>query len=140
MHNYTIQGASTLYGPRTLSARAYIQEFNKLAISMAKGDKTIKKDPSPPHLSSVQLKLVQDPFGDSLPPGANFGDIKQDIALPESGSFTKVDTPSATFWSPTPRHDLMIEGTFGVVETLQGERWVPTYDNNNFSVFFKCSG
>lgn len=126
-----MQAASTLYGPHTLSA--YIQEFNKLAKEMAKGIKSPKNGISPPDLSSVQLSLVLDPSGDSPPPGKKFGDMQQDI----SGSFKKGDKPSATFWSPNPRYDLLSEGTFAVVEMLQGKQWTPAYDDDDFSLYFK---
>lgn len=113
-----------------------MQEFNKLAKAMAKGEKIITKGPSPPDLSSVQLKLVLDPFGDSPPPGVNFGDMKQDII---DGTFRKGGTASATFWSANPRYDLQTEGTFAVVELLQQKRWVPVYDDDDFSLYFKWS-
>ncbi|KAJ4702230.1 neutral ceramidase-like [Melia azedarach] len=129
------EAASTLYGPHTLSA--YIQEFGKLAKSMAKGEQ-IPKGPSPPDLYSVQLSLLLEPFGDSPPPGKKFGDIKKDINQPKSrGSFTKGDKASATFWSANPRYDLLTEGTFAVVEMLKGKRWIPVYDDDDFSLFFK---
>ncbi|KVI05199.1 Neutral/alkaline nonlysosomal ceramidase [Cynara cardunculus var. scolymus] len=129
------EAASTLYGPHTLPA--YIQEFNKLAESLAKGGKIVHKGPSPPDLSSVQLKLLPDPSGDSPPPGLKFGDMKHDVSIPKSGFFGKGDKPSAVFWSPNPRYDLLTEGTYAVVEKLQGERWVPAYDDDDFSLIFK---
>ncbi|KAL0016863.1 hypothetical protein SO802_003932 [Lithocarpus litseifolius] len=129
------EAASTLYGPHTLSA--YIQEFKKLAEAMAKGEK-IMKGPSPPDLFKAQLcSLLPDPFGDSPPPGTNFGDMKQDIIVPKNGTFTKGDKASATFWSANPRYDLLTEGTFAVVEMLQGQHWTPVYDDDDFSLFFK---
>ncbi|KAJ0026141.1 hypothetical protein Pint_09277 [Pistacia integerrima] len=128
------EAASTLYGPYTLSA--YIQEFNELAKAMAKGEQMMK-GPSPPDLSSVQLSLLINPTGDSPPPGVKFGDIKQDINQPKTGSFQKGDKPSATFWSADPRYDLLTEGTYAVVEMLQGQQWIPVYDDDDFSLFFK---
>ncbi|KAK7401124.1 hypothetical protein VNO78_12440 [Psophocarpus tetragonolobus] len=129
------EAASTLYGPHTLSA--YIQEFKKLAQAMAEGHNITRKGPSPPDLSSVQLSLLPGLFGDSPPKGIKFGDIKEDIAFPERGYFTKGDTPSATFWSANPRYDLLTEGTFAAVERLKGERWVAAYDDDDLSLFFK---
>ncbi|KAJ7957945.1 neutral ceramidase-like [Quillaja saponaria] len=129
------EAASTLYGPHTLSA--YIQEFQKLAKAMARGEKNSSRGPSPPDLTSVQLRLLQGPFGDSPPNGVNLGDIKQDVTLPKCGSFKKGDRPSATFWSANPRYDLLTEGTFAGVELLQGERWTPVYDDDDFSLYFK---
>ncbi|KAG8494317.1 hypothetical protein CXB51_012106 [Gossypium anomalum] len=129
------EAASTLYGPHTLSA--YIQEFKKLAKAMATGEQLGGTGLSPPDLSSVQLSLLQDPLGDSPPPGKRFGDMQQDVAQPKGGSFKKGDKPSATFWSANPRYDLLIEGTFAVVEMLQRERWVPVYDDDDFCLYFK---
>lgn len=129
-----MQAASTLYGPHTLSA--YIQEFRKLAHAMGKGEK-ITKGPSPPDLSSVQISLLVGPFGDSTPNGIKFGDIKEDIAIPERGYFIKGDRLSATFWSANPRYDLLTEGTFAAVERLQGERWIAIHDDDDLSLIFK---
>ena len=103
---------------------------------MAKGENLIK-GPPPPDLSSVLESFLTDPSGDSPPPGKKFGDVKQDITIPKSGSFQKGERPSATFWSANPRYDLLTEGTFAVVEMLQGERWVPAYDDDDFSLYFK---
>ncbi|KAE8715582.1 Neutral ceramidase [Hibiscus syriacus] len=129
------EAASTLYGPHTLSA--YIQEFTKLAKAMATGKKPADIGLLPPDLSSVQISLLQDPLGDSLPPGKRFGDMEQDVAQPNGGSFKNGDKPRATFWSANPRNDLLIEGTFAVVEMLQGGRWIPVYDDDDFSLVFK---
>ncbi|KAI3778472.1 hypothetical protein L2E82_07803 [Cichorium intybus] len=129
------EAASTLYGPHTLPA--YIQEFKKLADAMAKGRKVVNKGPPPPDLSSVQWKLLQDPSGESPPAGVKFGDMKQDVSIPKSGFFSKGDKTSAVFWSPNPRYDLLTEGTYAVVEMLQEKRWVPAYDDDDFSLTFK---
>ncbi|WCJ44326.1 Neutral ceramidase [Euphorbia peplus] len=129
------EGASTLYGPHTLSA--YIQEFTRLAEAMAKGEQPPKTNLSPPDLTSKQLRLLLDPFIDSTPKGINFGDVKQDVNIPKKGSFKTGDRPSATFWSGNPRFDLLTEGTFAVVEFLQGARWIPAYDDDDLSLFFK---
>lgn len=130
-----VQAASTLYGPHTLSA--YIQEFKKLARAMAKGE-NVTKGPSPPDLYDVQLKHTLVPYGYLPPNGIHFGDIKEDINLPKSGSFNKGERPSATFWSADPRYDLLTEGTYAVVEMLRGDqRWTPVYDDDDFSLYFK---
>ncbi|OMO85449.1 Neutral/alkaline nonlysosomal ceramidase [Corchorus olitorius] len=129
------EAASTIYGPYTLSA--YIQEFKKLAKAMATGQKLTGPFLLPPDLSSVQLSLLLDPQGDLPPPGKKLGDINQDVAQPKGGSFKKGDKPSANFYSANPRYDLLTEGTFAGVEMLQGERWIPAYDDDDFSLFFK---
>lgn len=104
---------------------------------MAKGHKIINKGPSPPDLSSVQLTLLPDPSGESPPPGVKFGDMKHDVSIPKSDFFSKGDKPSAVFWSPNPRYDLLTEGTYAVVELLQEKKWVPAYDDDDFSLIFK---
>ncbi|XP_068645208.1 neutral ceramidase 2-like [Aristolochia californica] len=130
------EAASTLYGPHTLSA--YIQEFKKLATAMATGKPPTTDSPSPPDLSSVQISLLAAPAIDTTPPGRKFGDIEEDIFLPpKKGHFTTGERVSASFWSANPRNDLMTEGTFAVVEALLGERWVPAFDDDDFSLFFK---
>ncbi|XP_058090733.1 neutral ceramidase 2-like [Magnolia sinica] len=131
------EAASTLYGPHTLSA--YIQEFKKLAISMAKGDKLSHTGLSPPDLSDALISLLPPPFGDSSPKGKKYGDIQHDVVIPSKGSFGKGDKVSATFWSASPRNDLLTEGTFAVVEMLYKKRWIPAYDDDDFSLFFKWS-
>ncbi|KAL8524294.1 hypothetical protein ACS0TY_014026 [Phlomoides rotata] len=129
------EAASTLYGPHTLSA--YIQEFKKLAQSLARGDNNVVRGPSPPDLSSHQLTFLQDPAGDSAPAGVKFGDIKQDV---KDGPFKEGDRLNATFWSANPRYDLLTEGTFAAVEMQQGDQWIPAYDDDDFCVYFKWDG
>ncbi|KAG8378043.1 hypothetical protein BUALT_Bualt08G0097100 [Buddleja alternifolia] len=129
------EAASTLYGPHTLSA--YIQEFKKLAESLARGDKNVGRGPSPPDLSSVQISLLADPSGDSPPPGVKFGDIKQDV---KNGPFKVGDRINATFWSANPRYDLLTEGTFSLVEMLQEDRLIPAFDDDDFCLYFKWDG
>ncbi|KAK4429469.1 Neutral ceramidase 2 [Sesamum alatum] len=130
------EAASTLYGPHTLSA--YVQEFKKLAQALARGDKIVGKGPSPPDLSSIQISLLADPSGDSPPPGITFGDIKRDVIT--KGDLKAGDRVNATFWSANPRYDLLTEGTFGAVETLQGDKWIPAYDDDDFCLYFKWDG
>lgn len=133
-----LQAASTLYGPRTLSA--YIQEFTKLASTLlANGKQPPNSDRiSPPDFSSVLISLVPPPSGDSTPTGKVFGDIKQDITAPSRG-FARGDRVTAVFYSANPRNDLLTEGTFASVELLQDEEknhWIPAYDDDDLSLFF----
>ncbi|OWM70620.1 hypothetical protein CDL15_Pgr014293 [Punica granatum] len=129
------EAASTLYGPHTLLA--YIQEFKKLAKAMATGESINTTGPAPPDLSSVQKSFVLPPFAHPPPPGIKFGDMKEDVNLPAGKSFKKGDRANATFWSANPRFDLLTEGTFAVIERLEGERWVPAYDDDDFCLYFK---
>ncbi|KAL3593048.1 hypothetical protein D5086_011688 [Populus alba] len=90
--------ASTLYGPRTLSE--YTQEFSHLALAMEKGGGVLRPaDWSPPHLSSKVLKLLADPFRDSLPSGEVPKETSSGVYRPRhSGSSKKAqDSPIEYF-------------------------------------------
>ncbi|PKU84326.1 neutral ceramidase 2 [Dendrobium catenatum] len=129
------EGASTLYGPHTLSA--YIQEFKKLAASIA-GGPNVSPGPQPPDLLNKQISLLTPVLVDAKPIGVNFGDVKSDV--PQNSTFTKGDLVAVIFWSACPRNDLMTEGTFSLVEILKGtDTWVPAYDDDDFSLRFKWS-
>ncbi|XVF68909.1 hypothetical protein PTKIN_Ptkin11bG0039100 [Pterospermum kingtungense] len=129
------EGASTLYGPHTLSA--YIQEFQKLATALIKGQ-PVEPGPQPPDLLNKQISLLTPVVMDSTPPGINFGDVSSDV--PANSTFKRGDTVTVVFWSACPRNDLMTEGTFSLVEILQGkDTWIPTYDDDDFCLRFKWS-
>lgn len=129
------QGASTLFGPHTLSA--YIQEFKKLASALISGQ-AIKSGPQPPDLLSKQISLLTPVVMDLTPSGVNFGDVKSDV--PKNSTFKRGDTVTVVFWSACPRNDLMTEGTFSLVEILPGKgTWVPAYDDDDFCLRFKWS-
>lgn len=129
------QGASTLYGPHTLSA--YIQEFKKLAQSLIDG-RPVEPGPQPPDLLARQISLLTPVIMDATPPGVSFGDVKSDVPL--NSTFKRGDLVTVTFWSGCPRNDLMTEGTFALVEILQKkDTWVPAYDDDDFCLRFKWS-
>ncbi|XP_042514235.1 neutral ceramidase 1-like [Macadamia integrifolia] len=132
---YSVQryeGASTLYGPHTLSA--YIQEFKKLAKSLI-SDQTVEPGADPPDLLDKQISFLTPVVMDATPHGAQFGDCSKDI--PQNSTFKRGDMVSVTFWSACPRNDLMTEGTYALVEFLQSkETWVPAYDDDDFCLRF----
>lgn len=138
IEEYNVQryeGASTLFGPHTLSA--YIQEFTKLATAIVSG-KTVEAGPPPPDLLSKQISLLPPVVVDSTPLGVKFGDVSTDI--PRNSTFKKGDTLTVVFWSACPRNDLLTEGTFALVELLQGQdTWVPVYDDDDICLRFKWS-
>ncbi|KAF2297048.1 hypothetical protein GH714_016063 [Hevea brasiliensis] len=109
-HVQRYEGASTLYGPHTLSA--YIQEFKKLAAALISGQ--------------------------PVKPGVNFGDLVKDV--PFNSSKKRGDMVTVSFWSGCPRNDLLTEGTFALVEILQEQKtWVPAYDDDDYCLRFKWS-
>ncbi|XP_057955051.1 neutral ceramidase 1-like [Malania oleifera] len=129
------EGASTLFGPHTLSA--YIQEFKKLATALINGQ-TIERSLQPPDLLDKQISFLTPVVIDMTPPGVHFGDLSSDV--PKNSTFSKGDTVTVTFWSACPRNDLMTEGTFSLVEILHGkDSWVPAYDDDDFCLRFKWS-
>ncbi|CAN1275665.1 Neutral ceramidase 2 [Linum perenne] len=130
------EGASTLYGPNTLSA--YIQEFKKLATAMVRGQ-PVESGPQPPDLLDKQISLLTPVVVDSAPLGKDFGDMKTDVQ--ENAAFRKGEMVSVTFHSACPRNDLKTEGTFALVEYLQkkSSTWVPVYDDDDFCLRFKWS-
>ncbi|KAF4372198.1 hypothetical protein F8388_005594 [Cannabis sativa] len=129
------EGASTLYGPHTLSA--YIQEFKKLASALV-ANKEVEPGPQPPDLLNKQISLLTPVVMDATPPGVNFGDVSTDV--PQNATFKRGDLVKVVFWSACPRNDLMTEGTFALVEFLRGkDTWVPAYDDDDFCLRFKWS-
>ncbi|KAJ7012701.1 neutral ceramidase 2 [Populus alba] len=129
------EGASTLFGPHTLSA--YIQEFKKLATALATGQ-SVEPGPQPPDLLDKQISLLTPVVMDATPPGVHFGDCSSDV--PQNSTFKRADTVTVVFWSACPRNDLMTEGTFSLVEILQGkDSWFPAYDDDDFCLRFKWS-
>lgn len=126
------EGASTLYGPHTLAA--YIQRFKTLASSLITGQ-TLQAGPQPPDLLEKQISLLAPVVMDATPLGSKFGDLITDV--PQSSTFNRGDLVSVSFWSACPRNDLMTEGTFALVEILQGkDTWVPAYDDDDFCLRF----
>ncbi|KAK1297815.1 Neutral ceramidase [Acorus calamus] len=130
------EGASTLYGPHTLSA--YIQEFKRLASALL-GGQDISPGPPPPDLLSKQISLLPPVVMDATPINIKFGDVSTDI--PQNSTFRKGDLVTAVFWSACPRNDLMTEGTFALVEALGNDKqtWSPAYDDDDFCLLFKWS-
>ncbi|CAL1402192.1 unnamed protein product [Linum trigynum] len=126
------EGASTLYGPHTLSA--YIQEFKKLAGALIR-DQPVEPGPQPPDMLSKQISMLTPVLMDTTPLGTHFGDCSTDV--PKNATYKRGDMVSVVFLSACPRNDLMTEGTFAVVEILQDmDTWVPAYDDDDFCLRF----
>lgn len=128
------EGASTLYGPHTLSA--YIQEFKKLASSLISGQ-PVEAGPQPPDLLDKQISLLPPVVVDATLLGSDFGDVRVDVAL--DSTFKRGDIVNVTFLSACPRNDLMTEGTFALVEIQDQNTWSPAYDDDDFCLRFKWS-
>ncbi|KAE8696651.1 Neutral ceramidase [Hibiscus syriacus] len=116
----------------TLSA--YIQEFQKLASALIKGQ-LVEASPQPPDLLKKQISLLTPVVMDSTPAGINFGDVIFDV--PVNSTFKTGKNVTVAFWSACSRNDLLTEGTFALVEMLQGkDTWIPMYDDEDWCLRF----
>ncbi|RWS09983.1 neutral ceramidase-like protein [Dinothrombium tinctorium] len=103
------EGASTIYGPHTLSG--HISQFEKLMTNLLSGIE-IEPGPSPPNLLSRQIESKNIVAFDSKPLNSKFGDCKQNV----DNFYAVGSTVTVTFISANPRNNLMIEKSFLTVE------------------------
>jgi neutral ceramidase len=131
------EGASTIYGPHSLSA--YIDQYKKMTRSMLQ-NVVLEDGPEPPNLHDNQLSLVPGVVFDSAPDGKAFGDCvvqPKSVVKPE-------ETVTATFVAGHPRNNLMTEETFLTVEKKEADgRWKVVSTDGSFDTIFywqKTSG
>lgn len=126
-----------MYGSHTLSG--YIQESKKLANGLLFCQAT-NLGPQPPGLLHKQISLLTPVVADMTLIGTKFGDVISDV--PRFFKFRKrTNIVTVKFRSANPRNDLMMEGTFTLVERRLEERetWVSVYDDDDFYLRFKWS-
>ncbi|NP_001007764.1 neutral ceramidase [Danio rerio] len=101
------EGASTIFGPHTLSA--YIQRYRGLAKAIAHGTiGELPKGPEPPFFDEDKLfNQVRDPVADVAPVGTTFGDVLQEV----NPVYKVGEIASVTFVSGNPRHSGDIRDT-----------------------------
>ncbi|XP_057339606.1 neutral ceramidase [Microplitis mediator] len=112
------EGASTIYGPHTLTI--YLQQYRQL-ITAALRNKKIEPGPPPKNLTQENLITLQTPVVyDTAKWGKNFGDcIKQPDKVVRAG-----DTVSAIFVAGHPRNNLMTGRSFLTIEKSKNNSWV----------------
>ncbi|XP_066591652.1 neutral ceramidase [Prorops nasuta] len=104
------EGASTIYGPHTLTL--YLRQYQELAMAAILG-KNLEPGPTPPDLASKSLiSLVTPVLYDTPKWGTNFGDCVQQ---PSSDALPG-DTVKASFVAGHPRNNLMTGSTFLTIE------------------------
>uniref|UniRef100_A0A8B9K333 Neutral ceramidase n=1 Tax=Astyanax mexicanus TaxID=7994 RepID=A0A8B9K333_ASTMX len=105
------EGASTIYGPHTLSA--YIQHFRGLARAIAEGKVgELPKGPEPPFFSNL-FSLLGEPPVDRSPENTTFGDVLQQV----HPVYKVGEVASVTFVAGNPRNSgEMVNKTFVTVE------------------------
>jgi len=150
------EGASTIYGPHTLSA--YLQEYGKLARAIV-DNVTVPAGPSPPDFYDRLISQAPVPREDTQPDGAAFGAVKRgacrvcrtavgiSIALTPfaqvswrlarfsadvASQYTIGESVSVLFYGANPRNNLGLESTFLTVEYNNGTTWVPVRYDGDF--------
>lgn len=106
------EGASTLYGPHTLTI--YIQQYKKMMRSIVMNE-TLDDGPSPPYQDDKQISLMTGVIFDGHPIGREFGSVK----VQPLNTYEREDTVYATFIAGNPRNNLMHDKTYFTVEQKQ---------------------
>ncbi|PAA83889.1 hypothetical protein BOX15_Mlig016966g2 [Macrostomum lignano] len=105
------EAASTIFGPHTLSA--YVQQFGKLAAALATNTAVQSEIHPPNNLGSIKgWSFVSPIVYDSVGINRNFGDVVQQPA----SSYSAGQTVSAKFRTGHPRNNMMLGGTFLLVQ------------------------
>ncbi|XP_054715880.1 uncharacterized protein LOC129225311 [Uloborus diversus] len=105
------EGASTIYGPHTLSA--YLQQYEKLAHSLKTGD-TLPDGPKPSSFLNKEISLQPGVIFDTAYFGKSFGDVMRDA----KDRYGPGEQATVTFVSGHPRNDPKLESTFLTVERI----------------------
>lgn len=125
------EGASTLYGPHTLTI--YIQQYKKMIRSIVKNE-TLDDGPSPPYQDDKQISLMTGVIFDGHPIGREFGSVK----IQPLNTYERGDTVYATFITGNPRNNLMHDKTYFTVEQKQIDGdWTVIATDANWETKFK---
>ncbi|TGZ52074.1 Neutral ceramidase [Temnothorax longispinosus] len=126
------EGASTIYGPHTLTI--YLKQYQEL-VQAAVQNKPVPPGPLAPELlHSNLISLVPPVLYDTPRWGRNFGDVIQQPPKVASPG----DTVTAIFVAGHPRNNLMTDGTFLTVERLEDDEvWVPVATDADWETKFQ---
>ncbi|KYR01855.1 neutral/alkaline nonlysosomal ceramidase family protein [Tieghemostelium lacteum] len=123
------EGASTIFGPLTLSA--YQQEFAGLAQSIVEGT-TLPPGPTPRNLTGHTWFLLPPVIFDEAPDG-DFGRVYTDA----QSSYTYGDSVNVVFYGANPRNNFMIESSFHTVDLQTSEgNWTTVYNDGDWDTRF----
>lgn len=103
------EGASTLYGPHTLTI--YIQQYQKLVTSIFKNI-TLSPGPQPPEQESKQISLISGVIYDGHGMSDDYGYVK----VQPYESYGAGDVVHAKFVAGNPRNNMMHDSTYFTVE------------------------
>lgn len=111
------EGASTLYGPHTLTI--YLQQYGKLTSEMLQ-EKIIDIGPIQPNLRDKQMSLTPPVIYDGFPKDLYFGYV---LEQPKS-SYNRGEKLFVSFISGNPRNNVMHERSYFTVERkLEADNW-----------------
>ncbi|KAH6690604.1 neutral/alkaline non-lysosomal ceramidase [Plectosphaerella plurivora] len=135
---YSIQryeGASTLYGPWTLSA--YINRtVAHLSFLSTSASELPPPGPFPPDNSNRSLNFIPGVVWDGAPLFRKFGDVQKDAGA----IYLQGETVKATFVGANPRNNLRLERTYASVEKMvlhDGvENWETIRDDSDWDLIF----
>ncbi|XP_068615020.1 neutral ceramidase [Brachionichthys hirsutus] len=128
------EGASTIYGPHTLSA--YLQKYRGLARAIAQ-DKVsaLPAGPPPPFFTKNLFNLLPAAPVDRKPANRSFGDVLQQVYP----VYTQGDIVSVTFVAGNPRHSGDVrDKTFVIVEIYDNrtDTWEVVYTDASWETRF----
>ncbi|XP_061563820.1 neutral ceramidase [Cololabis saira] len=109
------EGASTIYGPHTLTA--YLHKYRGLARAIAQGRVSeLPSGPEPPFFTKNLFNLMSAATVDKKPPNSSFGDVLEQVYP----VYRQGDVVSVTFVAGNPRHSGDIrDKTFVTVEIYE---------------------
>ncbi|XP_049537702.1 neutral ceramidase [Anopheles darlingi] len=109
------EGASTLYGPHTLTI--YLEQYGRLVAGAIVPNGTLEPGPTPPYEDDKQISLTTGVIFDSHPLGKDFGEVK----LQPLAEYGRGETVSTVFIAGNPRNNLMHDKSYFTVERLSGD-------------------
>lgn len=130
------EGASTLYGPHTLSA--YINRtinFLPQLDAATSNPPSSEHGPLPPDNVNNSLSFITPVIVDRAPLFKSFGDVTADV----KPRYLSGQTISARFVGANPRNDFRLGGTFAAVEKYDADSsvWTQVRDDEDWSLVFE---
>lgn len=123
------EGASTLYGPHTLTI--YVSQYRNLSAAVISGS-SLDPGPTPPDLSHDLVSFVTPVIYDTPTWNHKFGDcIKQPADVAETG-----DSVTARFVAAHPRNNLTLGFTYLTVERFDEGSWTVIATDANWETRF----
>lgn len=125
------EGASTIFGPHTLSI--YIQQFKNLLTAMIR-NVPIAPGPTPPNQDHKQISLVTKVYYDGHGYKSGFGYVLKQVR----SNYARGETVTCIFATANPRNNLMTDSSYFYVERLnQDESWTIVATDANWETKFK---